>query len=162
MFISVRGAIAKMRIGELAARAGVGIQTIRYYERRGLLREAERRPSGYREYPSTVAQRVRFIKCAQELGFTLEEIADLLALRDGEPRTEGEARDLALAKIGDIDRRIVQLSAMREALATLVEACACSKGAPTCAILEALDDASGAQAARTASASNHPVRRIRP
>ena len=139
-----------MRIGELAARAGVGVQTIRYYERRGLLREAERRPSGFREYPPAVARRVRFIKRAQELGFTLEEIADLLALRDGEPRTEGEARDLALAKIADIDRRVEQLSAMREALDALVEACACSKGAPTCAILEALDDAAAESAARAA------------
>ena len=114
-----------MRIGELAARAGVGVQTIRYYERRGLLREAARRPSGFREYPPAVARRVRFIKRAQELGFTLEEIAD-------------------------IDRRVEQLSAMREALDALVEACACSKGAPTCAILEALDDAAAESAARAA------------
>jgi len=128
-----------MRIGEVAAGAGVNIQTLRYYERRGLLPEPGRRGSGFRAYDPETIRLVRFIKRAQELGFTLREIAELVELRRS-PRGGAEVRALAAAKIEDIERRMARLSAMRNALGGLVQACECEEGAPTCPIIEALDD----------------------
>ncbi len=128
-----------MRIGEVAAGAGVNIQTLRYYERRGLLPEPERRESGYRAYDPETVRLVQFIKRAQELGFTLREIAELIELRES-PRRGTEVRSLAQAKIEDIERKMRRLRAMRDALRGLVEACDCEGGAPTCPIIEALDD----------------------
>lgn len=128
-----------MQIGEVAAAAGVNIQTLRYYERRGLLPKPRRRDSGYREYDPETARLVRFIKRAQELGFTLREIEDLIELRQS-PRRGAEVRALAAAKVSDIDHRIRLLRAMRSALGGLVEACECEGGAPTCPIIEALDE----------------------
>jgi Hg(II)-responsive transcriptional regulator len=128
-----------MRIGEVAAGAGVNVQTLRYYERRGLLPEPRRRGSGYRAYDAETVRLVRFIKRAQELGFALREVADLIELKQS-PRRGVEVRALAAAKVEDIERRIAHLRAMRQALAGLVQACACEEGAPTCPIIEALDD----------------------
>ena len=133
--------VDRLRIGELAGRAGVNIQTLRYYERRGLLEEPERSSSGYREYPSEAVRLIRFIKRAQDLGFTLGEVAELMTLRDGKGRRRSEVRALAEAKMRDIDRKLAQLQAMRSALYGLVESCACRDGRPACPILEALDDA---------------------
>ncbi|MGH7510014.1 MAG: MerR family transcriptional regulator [Gemmatimonadales bacterium] len=130
-----------MRIGEVATRAGVNIQTLRYYERRGLLPEPERGGSGYRFYDPETVRLVRFIKRAQELGFTLREIGELIELRRSRRRGV-EVRTLAEAKMEDIERRMRQLSAMRNALGQLVEACECEAGALTCPIIEALDDSS--------------------
>ncbi len=132
-----------MRIGEAAAQAGVNIQTLRYYERRGLLPEPERRSSGYRAYDPDTVGLVRFIKRAQELGFTLREIEDLIELRQG-PRRGADVRAVAAAKVEDIERRIRQLKAMRKALGGLVSACDCEGGSLTCPIIEALDDSAGA------------------
>lgn len=128
-----------MRIGEVAVGAGVNIQTLRYYERRGLLPEPRRRGSGYRAYDPETVRLVRFIKRAQELGFTLREIAELVELRHS-PRGGAEVRALAAAKIEDIERKMAHLRAMRNALGSLVRACECEEGAPTCPIIEALDD----------------------
>jgi Hg(II)-responsive transcriptional regulator len=132
-----------MRIGEAAAGAGVNIQTLRYYERRGLLPEPERTNSGYRAYDPGTVRLVRFIKRAQELGFTLREIEDLIELRQT-PRRGAEVRAVAAAKVDDIERRIRQLKAMRKALDGLVAACDCERGTPTCPIIEALDDSAEA------------------
>ena len=132
-----------MRIGEVAAQARVNVQTLRYYERRGLLPEPERGTSGYRAYDPDTVRLVRFIKRAQELGFTLREIEDLIALRQS-PRRSAEVRAVAAAKVEDIERRIHQLRAMRKALGGLVEACDCEGDTPTCPIIEALDDSSEA------------------
>jgi len=129
-----------MKIGQVAREAGVKIDTVRYYERRGLLDEPERRPSGYREYPPDAAQLIRFIKRAKELGFTLHEVEELLRLRDGKVRNRGEVRELATAKLRDIDEKIARLQSMRAALGVLLESCACGRGRPECPILEALDD----------------------
>jgi Hg(II)-responsive transcriptional regulator len=141
-----------LRIGAVAGKAGVNIQTLRYYERRGLLRPPGRTPSGYREYPSETVRLVRFIKRAQDLGFTLKEIADLITLRSTAGRKRDTVRGLAEAKMRDIDRKLAQLQAMRGALSTLVESCACAQAMPVCPILEALDDgepeAAGADASR--------------
>jgi MerR family transcriptional regulator, copper efflux regulator len=128
-----------MRIGEVAAEAGVNIQTLRYYERLGLLPEPQRRGSGYRAYDPNTVRLVRFVKRAQELGFTLREIAELIELRQS-PRGGVEVRALAAAKVEDIERKMRQLGAMRTALGELVQACDCEGGAPMCPIIEALDD----------------------
>ena len=128
-----------MRIGRVAAAADVNIQTLRYYERRGLLPEPARSNSGYRAYDPDTVRLVRFIKRAQELGFTLREIEDLIELRQT-PRRGAEVRAVAAAKVEDIERRIRQLKAMRKALGGLVAACDCEGGTLSCSIIEALDD----------------------
>jgi Hg(II)-responsive transcriptional regulator len=139
----------RLRIGEVASGAGVNIQTLRYYERRGLLAAPDRTAAGYREFPSETVRLVRFIKRAQDLGFTLREIDELIALRDARGRKRREARALAEAKVRDIERKLAQLQAMRSALQTMVERCACRDGRPTCPILEALDEAQDPTAAAT-------------
>lgn len=131
-----------MQIGEVAVNAGVNIQTLRYYERRGLLPKPRRRDSGYREYDSETVQLVRFIKRAQELGFTLSEVAELVQLRKIDPRRPTKVRALATAKLEDIEQKMQRLGAMRQALLGLVEECACRDKTPACAIIEALNDPS--------------------
>ena len=128
-----------MKISEVAAQAGVNIQTLRYYERRGIVEEPERTRSGYRQYPPDTVRLIRFIKRAQDLGFTLEEVEELLRLRDSQGKSRSEVRAIAEAKIRDIDQKLVRLKAILRALNSLVEACACEQR-PTCSILEALDD----------------------
>lgn len=128
-----------VKIGSVAKDAGVGVDTLRYYERRGLLAKPTRRGSGYREYPPETAQLVRFIKRAQGLGFTLEEVGELLRLREGGNRVR--ARALAEEKVGEIDEKLSRLTAMRRALSGLVSACSCNSGrAPKCPIIEALEE----------------------
>jgi DNA-binding transcriptional MerR regulator len=119
-----------LRIGDLAARAGVSVDALRYYERRGLLRPTGRGASGYREYPPEAAALVRFIKRAQALGFTLAEVEELVRLRADarRPAAALAARDVAAAKVRDIDDRVRQLLALRGALAGLVEACEATCG----------------------------------
>ena len=131
--------MAEIKIGHLASRAGVGVDTVRFYERRGLLAEPERTASGYRTYdPATVA-RLRFILRAKELGFTLKEIADLLALRrDGDPCAE--VREIAAQKIGEIDDRMRGLGQIREALARLAIRCEEREASGDCPLLEALQE----------------------
>lgn len=129
-----------MRIGEIAAQAGVNAQTLRYYERRGLLGVPQRRPSGYREYPPEAVRVIRFVKRAQELGFTLAEVEDLLRLRTDRRASCVEVRAAASTKIADIDRKLRQLRAMKHALRALVDSCATEGATRTCPILEALDD----------------------
>ena len=129
-----------LRTGEVAAQAGVNVQTLRYYERRGLLEEPERRPSGYREYPADAVRLILFIKRAQELGFTLTEIEDLLRLRSDQESACSEVRSAAEAKIEDIEQKVLHLRAMKRALSALVASCA-TEGSPRhCPLLEALDD----------------------
>jgi DNA-binding transcriptional MerR regulator len=102
-------------IGQVARRAGVNIQTVRYYERRGLLASPARRPSGQRVYEPGVVDLLRLVKQAQRVGFTLAEIAELLRLSDG--RSRGDTlRERLLAKMGEIDARIRDLQEMRTEL----------------------------------------------
>ena len=130
-----------MRIGKASREAGVNIQTLRYYERRGLLPKTSRLASGYREYdPATVAL-VRFIRNAQELGFTLNEIGELIALRDDRSRSNEDVRELATRKIEEMDRRIRQLTQMKTELAELVERCGSTPCRDDCVIIDAFDDA---------------------
>ncbi len=130
----------EMRIGQVAAQAGVNVQTLRYYERRGLLEEPERRSSGYRIYRPDAVRLVRFIKKAQDLGFTLREVQELLRLRQSRPRSRTQVRSMAEVKIRDIDEKTRRLRAIRKALSVLIDSCACRSGALECPILEALDD----------------------
>jgi Hg(II)-responsive transcriptional regulator len=129
-----------LRSGEVAAAAGVNVETLRYYERRGILEEPPRRASGYREYPAETVQIVRFVKRAQELGFALEVIEELLALRHNDTRTCGEVRELAERKIEAIDEKLRRLRAMKRALGKLIACCDHEATARECPILEALDD----------------------
>ncbi|HEX3157928.1 MAG TPA: heavy metal-responsive transcriptional regulator [Gemmatimonadaceae bacterium] len=130
---------AAMTIGELARRAGVNVQTVRYYERRGLLEEPQRRDSGYREYEPDALDRLRFIRRAQELGFTLTEIGELLALRLDPSTTAADVKARAEEKIQEIDGRLRDLEQIRHALTHLAGRCRGGRG-PTgdCPLLEAL------------------------
>ena len=130
----------EMRIGQVAAQAGVNVQTLRYYERRGLLEEPRRRSSGYRTYKPDAVRLVRFIKKAQDLGFTLREVHELLRLRQSRPRSRTQVRSMAEVKIRDIDEKTRRLQAIRKALSVLIDSCACRSGALECPILEAFDD----------------------
>jgi Hg(II)-responsive transcriptional regulator len=129
-----------IRIGEAATQAGVNVQTLRFYERRGLLKPPARRPSGYREYSPEAVRVVRFIKRAQELGFTLAEIEELLRLREDGRASCAEVRAAGSAKIVDVDLKLQSLRAMRRALQVLVNSCTRDGSTRECPILEALDD----------------------
>lgn len=125
-------------IGTLAERASVGVETIRFYERQGLLPEPARTLSGYRSYPEEAVERVRFIRRAKELGFTLDEIGELLALKVSHGKSCRSVHDRALAKLVDIDLRMKDLRTMRVALDALVQRCSGEKGTDDCTILDAL------------------------
>jgi len=126
-------------IAQIARQAGVGVETVRFYERRGLLAPPERTASGYRQYEADAARRLRFIRRAKELGFTLNEIKELLFLRLDTTATCDEVRGRARAKIADIDGKVHTLNRMRETLVKLTEACARRDKTGQCPILEALD-----------------------
>ena len=128
-----------MHIGELALATGLSRDTLRFYEKRGLLR-ARRQANGYRDYPADAVRIVRFIKNAQELGFSLDEIEELVRLRGGRRGERQQVRAIAERKITDIDRKIAQLQSMRDALDQL--AASCRDGAAAhCPIIDALNDA---------------------
>jgi MerR family copper efflux transcriptional regulator len=128
-----------LKIGEVAGRGGVNLQTIRYYEREGLLPPPPRLESGYRMFPESAVRRVRFIKRAQELGFTLAEIRELLSLRVDRKRGSATVKALAESKIHDIEAKIRALEAMKRALAHLSAKCSGHGPASECPILEGLD-----------------------
>lgn len=128
-----------LTIGEVAERAKVHIETLRYYERRGLVARPPRSVSNYRLYPPDAVRRVRFIKRAQELGFSLKEIQELLSLRAAPEAECGEIRAHAEAKIKDIDEKIGSLIAMKGALSKLVAECSGQGPLTDCPILESLD-----------------------
>ena len=129
-----------LTIGQVADQAGVNAQTLRYYERRGILGRPRRTSAGYRSYPVETVRVIRFIKRAQELGFTLDEIDELLAFRRVSARKREAVRTLAAAKIDSVRRKIDHLQAIERALRQLVDACACEAGEAGCPILEALED----------------------
>jgi DNA-binding transcriptional MerR regulator len=112
-----------VRTNEVAALAQVYTQTLRYYERRGSLPEPGRTQSGYRAYTADAVRVVRFVKRAQLLGFTLDDIEDLLHLAGGGPDSCQEARTMARTRIADLQQRIDELSGMRDALARLIDTC---------------------------------------
>lgn len=128
--------MSELTIGSLADDAGVNVETIRYYQRRGLMPEPDRPAHGYRRYGATTVKRVRFIKRAQALGFTLEEIGGLLKL--DEAHACAETRELASHKLQTIETKLADLVAMRKALTALL--CQCDAGAMkgNCPIIHAL------------------------
>lgn len=131
--------MAGLSTGKLAKAANVNVETLRYYENRGLLPEPPRRDSGYRVYPPESLARLHFIKSAQELGFSLEEIKELLALRVDENASSGDVRRQAQDKVAQIDEKIRKLQQMRNALAHLIDLCDGQGPASDCPILEAMD-----------------------
>ncbi len=128
-----------LTIGHLAREAGVNLETVRYYERRGLLPKPPRSASGYRLFPSDAARRLRFIKRAQELGFSLKEIRELLSLRVSRSTTSRDIRTRAEAKIADIDAKIRSLESMKKTLRKLTNVCEGCVPVAECPILESLD-----------------------
>lgn len=127
-----------MTRGELADRTGVGAETIRYYERRDLLPDPPRSDGGFRQYDESYVDRLRFIRRAKDLGFTLSEIQDLLALRVGEEEECAEVRREATAKLEDVEARIRDLRRIRAALTNLIDACEKTDPTSDCPILDAL------------------------
>jgi len=126
----------QLSIGSLAKAADVNVETIRYYQRRGLLDEPSKPLGGHRRYSESAAARVRFIRRAQQLGFTLDEIKELLLLQDGQSCSE--ARLLAVRKLELIEERIADLSRMRRSLRGLIAQCAEGKRPRSCPIIATL------------------------
>ncbi|QDI04721.1 heavy metal-responsive transcriptional regulator [Xanthomonas cerealis pv. cerealis] len=122
---------SRFTIGALARQADVAIDTVRYYERQGLLPAPPRRASGYRDYDAAAVERVRCIRRAKDLGFSLEEIGDLLALQDDRLHGVEGIKQRASERVHELDRRIAQLTEMRDALAALVAECP-GRGEPAC------------------------------
>lgn len=129
-----------LRIGDVARRAKVNLQTIHYYERTGLLPKAPRTASNYRVYSADAVRRVSFIKRAQAIGFTLKEIKELLSLRAKPQEKCADALARAESKVQNIDEKIRTLQAMRRALSGLMSECKGRGGISECPILDALED----------------------
>lgn len=125
-------------IGTLARHAGVNVETIRYYQRRGLVGEPDRPLGGIRRYTQAHARRLRFIREAQTLGFSLEEVADLLALEDG--RHCRDAERLGSRKLATVRERMAQLRRVEKVLAALVDQCHCNTGKVRCPLIAALEN----------------------
>ena len=135
----MRTELIGLKSGQLAKETGINVETLRYYEQRELMPEPPRRESGYRIYPESSVGRIRFIKSAQELGFTLEEIKELLALRVDETATKADVRTHAEEKVAQIDAKIAALTQMRTALTHMIDQCHGEGPTSDCPILEAIE-----------------------
>lgn len=141
-----------MTISRVAERAGVGVETIRFYQRRGLVKQPPRpKNGGYRFYDEDVVERIRFIRQAQELGFSLREITELLSLRADLTADCGDVRAQAVIKRREVDRKIAQLHHMREALEALIATCPGGGTLRACTIIDALSGRAGAKPDRSES-----------
>jgi len=127
-----------LTIGRLAAAAEVNVETVRYYQRRGLLREPTRPMGSVRRYSSDDVKRIRFVKRAQQLGFTLDEVANLLQLEDG--RSCRETERLAQQKLVTVQVRIADLRRLRKTLQDLIGRCGVGRGKIACPIIKSLTD----------------------
>ena len=132
-----------LTIGEIAKAADVGIETVRFYEREGLIPEPARRQSGYRQYPPDTVRRLRFIRRAKDLGFTLKEIGELLDLRVDPQRNCADVRELAKAKMADVEAKMLELARIQAALTDLVRTCRGKGPTSECPILDSLDEQEG-------------------
>jgi MerR family transcriptional regulator, copper efflux regulator len=128
-----------LTIGRLARAVGVNLETVRYYERRGLLPKPPRSGSGYRLFPMEAKRRLRFIRRAQELGFSLGEIRELLSLRVAPTAKSADVRRRGQAKITDIEAKIRSLQSVKKALRELTQTCSGCGPVRDCPILESLD-----------------------
>lgn len=129
-----------MTISELAGAANVNVETIRYYERRHLIKQPRKSGSGWRRYGVQALRTIRFVKRAQELGFSLDDIEMLLRLRTTDsPRTCARVRTKARGKIAEVDAKLRDLTAIREVLVSLADACPGEGPGSACPILDALD-----------------------
>lgn len=128
-----------LTIGLVARRSGVGVETVRFYEREGLLAKPARTISGYRQFDEQVIARLRFIQRAKELGFTLNEIKELLSLRIDPSTTCADVKLRAETKIADVEAKIESLKRIRRALVKLTKACSGRGTTNECPILDALD-----------------------
>lgn len=127
----------QLTIGRMAEQAGVGIDTVRFYERRGLLPEPRRTAAGYRLYGEDSINRIRFVRRAKRLGFTLDEIENLLKLQDQGGR-KSEVKEITTRKLQQIDAKIADLSRMRTVLETLATECSGRGNVSSCPIIEAI------------------------
>lgn len=125
-----------LTIGGLAKAADVNVETIRFYQRKGLMPEPDRPTGGIRRYGEQELSRVGFIKSAQRLGFSLDEIGDLLKLEDGS--SCAQARQKAQAKLADVRAKLADLHRMEDALASLIKLCGAAKGKVRCPLIAAL------------------------
>ena len=146
-----------MTIGRVAAAAGVSVETIRYYQRRGLLEEPAKPIRGYRRYPVEMVNRICFIKRAQVLGFTLADVAGLLRLDNSEACAI--TRELAAQKVALIEQKLSQLQTMRSALTKLVRQCDKKRKRSTCPIIEILQRNFEYQPAANGSSDHHNANR---
>src|SRR5215831_11974851 len=128
-----------LSIGQVARRAEVGVETVRFYEREGLLEEPPRRASGYRQYSEQVVKRLHFIKRAQQLGNSLKEMSELLLLRVDAQTSCDEVRQRTEAKLAEVERKILELHRMRQALLQVASLCTGQGPTGRCPMLEALD-----------------------
>ncbi len=151
-----------LTIGKAAHQAGVGVETIRFYERQGLVAKP-RRPdgSGVRVYPTETVERIRFIREAQHIGFSLREIRELLALR-ADPSTDcSEVREQAVAKLRAVREKIEELHRIGAALETLIAACPGQGGVQACSIMEAIALASGRHSQENQTSPSVPRKMLR-
>lgn len=139
---------SRLKIGEVAAMAGVPTATVRYYERRRLIAPLQRSPSGYRQYDATAAERLRFIKHAQGLGFSLDEVQEILELPAGDPAACARVEAVAREKIRVVRQRLEELHRLERALRTVVRTCADHATADPCPVLVALANDAGASRPR--------------
>lgn len=134
-----------MNIGTVARHSGVPAKTIRYYESVGLIQAADRTASGYRVYDRHDVETLRFVQRARSLGFSVEEVGNLLALWRDRSRSSAEVKALAARRVADIDRKMAELAEMRETLTHLMERCH-GDDRPECPILQGLAGRAGAMA----------------
>lgn len=124
-----------MKIGEVAKHSGFGIETIRYYEREGLLQPPQRRPSGYRQYDESTVRRLEYIRQAKDLGFTLAEIRELLELSFAAHSSCDHIRQRAEAKIADIEEKIRSLQQMKRSLRKILQRCRAANSIADCPLV---------------------------
>ena len=134
-----------LTIGQLAKHAQVGVETIRFYEREGLIMEPQRSAAGYRLYAPTAIKRIRFIQRAKDVGFTLKDIRELLMLRQQDGISCQDIQIKAAAKIADIEQKLIELQRMKNALQQMANKCTDEQSASECPILDALEDDSEKQ-----------------
>ena len=129
-----------MSIGQVAKQAGISVETIRYYEKQGLLDKPERKESGYRQYSCEIIVRLSFILQAKELGFSLKEIGELLSLKSGVNAACGDVKKMALEKLCEIENKMKMLQRMRKSLKKLIDVCPGKAPINDCPILDALEN----------------------